>query len=116
MPHPYNDTFIEIEPSTGDSRVDDLAKELVRLTPDWVAANPDYERSVEILKEIDKMGPSAWQKKQVVSYVQSQWTTAASQARQLGLFQGVTRTHYQAPLSQILGGICLVQSRTHTPA
>lgn len=102
---------IEIRPATDDSRVDDLAIELVSLAPDWQNANADYTRSVEILGQLDDMGLSPWQKKQVVTYVQSHWTVAATQATQLGLFNGAARSSYQHPLSQILAGVCLVKSQ-----
>lgn len=105
------DHDIEIRPATDDPRVDALAIELVSLRPDWHTANADYERSKEIMVTLDAMGLAQWQKKQVVSFVQSHWTVAASEATRLGLFQGAARSTYTNPLSQILAGVCLVQSQ-----
>lgn len=121
---------IELRPATEDLLVDELAIELVSLSPAFRAAHEtpdkDHVRANRIIAELDGMKLSPYQKKQVVSFVQSHWVLAANQAMQLGLFKGAARSEYNYPLGQILAGVCLTRAnpelaqanidRAHTPA
>jgi hypothetical protein len=100
---PDNDLKIH----TDDPRVDNLVTELVHLNPIWKSANADYVRSCVILKELDALALSTWQKMQVSTFVRLQWLEAAQKAETLGLFN---RASVHGSTSQILAGICLVKS------
>lgn len=102
------DDEFDIRPATDDARVDDLAREFVTLKPSWTNANADSERASKILIEVDGMGLSPWQRKQFTSYVQYHWMVAASEARQMGLFN---TTDFTTSLSEKLSGVYLVQAR-----
>ena len=110
-----NDDFIL---SSDDPRVDVLAEELVRLKPIWDDKdNPDYLRSVIILKELDGMNLSPWQNSQVSHFIRLSWVTATAQALELGLIPDrPTGERVSAQVS----GLCLVQARMNaqklTPA
>jgi hypothetical protein len=55
---------------TDDPRVDALAEEFVALKRIWDdSSNPDYVRSLEILKTFDDMKLSPWQNSQVSHFV-----------------------------------------------
>ena len=103
---------------TDDPRVDALAEEFVALKPIWNNnSNPDYLRSVAILKELDDMNLSPWQNSQVSHFIRLSWTTATGQALELGL---IPDRPTGGRISSQVSGLCLVQARMNekelTPA
>ena len=104
--------------SSDDPRVDALAEEFVRLKPIWDdSSNPDYIRSLEILKTFDDMNLSPWQNSQVSHFIRLSWATATNEALELEL---IANRPDGRRVSQQVSGLCLVQARMNakelTPA
>jgi hypothetical protein len=100
--------------SAEDPIVDQLAQEFVRLKPIWADANnPDYVRSVEILKTLDQMNLSPWQNNQVATFIRLNWADATGQALSLGL---IPNRPTGARVSQQVAGLCLAQARENAKA
>lgn len=99
--------------SSDDPVVDALAEELVSLKPIWNESNPDYLRSVEILKALDGKNLSPWQNSQVAHFIRLSWADATGQALTLGL---IPDRPSGERISAQIAGLCLIKARRNAEA